>query len=226
MTIEQQITSVLLEASTINKVKTQFQNGQEKIAFEMHDMTFRLFKATPNNINLEALIQMHISDDGDIELPNGQSGKLQTFISFFKPIGFYTPIKELFSTQVEITIVKEYEETLNYLIKNNKALSSYKINRLSLEENAIIAAFSKETLIQAHKYEDCSFHANGMQLDIFMTYEGYPRVFLDDKYGFKDGFAEYIIRGDNQEITPNGEHRDTFGRLWTMGLLTVNGKDV
>ncbi|TAL56321.1 MAG: hypothetical protein EPN85_15135 [Bacteroidetes bacterium] len=226
MTIEQEMTSVLFLKETIEKAKNQFKNGPEIIPLEVSDMTFRLFKATDFNVNLEALIEMRIENTGEeidvSALGKGVKGTMHKFVMFFKPIGFYT----LNDGNIEITIVNEYEKEMNFLIENKKITPSVKVNKLSFRENALIGAFSKETRLEAFKNIDRSFISNGLMLDIYMTNVGYPEVFLDDKYEVEGAIAIYRLHDKPWGIDPVVNYKEIFDKLWSMKLLTAAGKDV
>jgi hypothetical protein len=154
------------------------------------------------------------------DFPGIGQGHLQKTIMYLKPIGFYTQTKGFLSNNIEITIVKEFENDFDFLIRNAKIPSSIKVQKFSLEENAVLAAFSMEALIHARKYEDSSFFENGLYCDIFMTLEGYPQVFLDDRHGLQGPIAAYLIREKNS-INPVVKYKQLFDRFQSMSLMTA-----
>ena len=139
---------------------------------------------------------------------------------FFKPIGFFSQKKGFLSNDIEVTVLKEFENDLEELRNAKKIPNNIKTHKLSLTENAVIAAFSMETAIQAKKYEDVSFIANGLACDIFMAFEGFPQVFLDDRYGLEGPIAAYQIR-DQNSINPIIRYKELFEKFHSMSLLSV-----
>lgn len=220
MTPTQQMVLTLFAKETINKVKEQFKKNNEIVPVDSFDMTFRLYKPNENNINLELLIQMPVETGEEQDYAGIGRARIQKSVMFFKPIGYYTQKNSFFSKQIELTIVKEFENEIDFLTKMGKIPSNIKINKLSLKENAVLAAFSMEALINANRYEDTSFFANGLECDIFMTFEGYPQVFLDDKYGLKGAVAAYLIREENS-ISPIIQFKEIFDRFHSMSLMTA-----
>lgn len=220
MTLTQEIVMTLFTKETIDKVKEQFKSGKEIIFNENFDMSFRLFKPTANYINLELLIKMPIETGEEQDFPVIGRGRIQTTVMFFKPVGFFTYKKGFLSNDIEVTVVKEFENDLDYLIKAGKVTSNIKINKLSLEENAVLAAFSMEAVNNAQKYEDVSFFANGLNCDIYMTFEGFPQVYLDDRHGLNGAIAAYLLR-EKKSIGPNVQYKEIFNRFYAMSLMTA-----
>ncbi|XQP83961.1 MAG: hypothetical protein ACOJUL_13235 [Candidatus Pollutiaquabacter aromativorans] len=220
MTPTQEMVMTLFTKETIDKVKEQFKNGKEIVSNESFDMSFRLFKPTANYINLELLIQMPIETGEEQDFPGIGRGRMQTTVMFFKPVGFFTQKKGFLSTDIEVTVVKEFENDLDYLIKAGKVPSNIKTHKLTLEENAVLAAFSMEAANNAQKYEDASFIANGLYCDIFMTFEGFPQVFLDDRHGLNGPIAAYLLREQNS-VNPIVQYKELFDKFHSMSLMTA-----
>lgn len=210
----------LFSDNTLKQVQKQFKDGTQIIPIENFNMSFRLYKAKKGNINLELLIQMPFETTSTSEIPGIGRGRVVETVMFFKPIGYYSEKKGVFSSTLEITIPKEFERDLDFLISNHKITSKYKINRLSMKENSVLAAFSMEANLQAMKYQDTSFTANGLSCDIFLTFEGFPQVFLDDKYGIEGPIAAYKLREENM-IFPMLYNTDIFDKYYEMSLLTA-----
>jgi hypothetical protein len=222
MTVSQEIAMSLFTKETLQQVKAQFKSGENRTPIECFNMSFRLFRASEENINLELLIQMALPDDGYEEVDLGTFGKARSTqsVMFFKPIGFFKLKKNFFSEELDVTIVKEFEKDLDYLIENKKIPSGVITNKLNFVENAVLAAFSMEALLRAQKYEDVSFYANGLKADIFMSFDGYPQVFLDDSYNFPGPIAAYMIRETNS-VNPIIDYQDIFNRFNRMSLMTA-----
>lgn len=224
ITPTQEMVLALLLPETINEVKKLFKDSSQIVGFEAFDISFRLFKAEAGNINLEILLQMPIEDGSTENIPGFGKGKIQKMVTFFKPIGFYIQRNGLFSNDIEIKVLREYEEDLKVIVKKYNELSKLKIGTLSLIKNAIIAAFSMEAYMNAMKYEDVSFIANGLSCDIYLTLEGYPQFFLNDKHGISGPMAAYPMR-EHDFITPIADYTKIFEDLKLMGLMTVFKED-
>lgn len=221
MTTSQEMVMTLLSGDTIAKAKKQFRNGEQIAALESYEMTFRLYKTSTSTFNLELLLQMPVKTVEE-SLEGFPGSRIQQVITFFKPIGFYTVTKNFLSTNVEATILREFENDHAFLNKNRHFSSGVTVNKLSLEENAVIAAFSMETYLQAKNYRDHSLHVNGLDLDIYMTYDNeYPQSFLNDKYGFSGHIAAYFLRGARQSIAPSLKVEKSFNKLRELQLLSI-----
>lgn len=220
MTPSQEMVMTLFTKETIDKVREQFKSGIEIVPNESFDMNFRLFKPKANNINLELLIQMPI-DTGEIQdVPGIGRGRIQRTVMFFKVIGFFTLKKGFFSSDIEVTILNEFESDFDLLVKEGKIPANINTHKLSLKENAVLAAFSMEAAKHAQKYEDASFKANGLYCDIYMTFEGFPQVFLDDRYGLNGPIAAYLIREQNS-VNPIVQYKELFDKYNEMSLMTA-----
>lgn len=221
MTPSQEITLTLFTKETLAKVKDQFKSKTERVPHESFDMSFRLFRTNAGNINLEILVQMELPDQNS-EVDFGSFGKARTsqHVMFFKPIGYYKVTNGFFSDKLEVTVVNEFEQGLDYLNSNNLIPSNLTVHKMTFLENAILTAFSMEALIRAVKYEDSSFYANGLKADLFMSFDGYPQVFLDDRYNFPGPIAAYMLRERNA-ISPILEYEDIFDKFHQMSLMTA-----
>lgn len=221
MTVTEEVTMTLFMKETIEKVKKQFKNSDESVLYESFGMNFRLLLTNEGNINLELLFEMNVPRPKK-DILNLSLAELDAILAerivFFKPIGFYRQTKSLFSKSIEITIFKEFEEAFNYLQLNNKI--SFNPKKMSLEENAVLAAFSMETLTHAVNQQDASFYANGLKIDIFMTFDGFPQVFVDDKYNIPGPIAAYMLE-EEDSIRPSWEYKVLFDRFYKMSLLTA-----
>jgi hypothetical protein len=107
---------------------------------------------------LNYLFRCQLKTGEEQDFPGIGRGRMQTTVMFFKPVGFFTQKKGFLSTDIEVTVVKEFENDLDYLIKAGKVPSNIKTHKLTLEENAVLAAFSMEAANNAQKYEDALFH--------------------------------------------------------------------
>lgn len=220
MTPSQESVMTLFTKETIKKVKEQFKNGKEIVPNESYNMSFRLYRPNSNIINLELLIQMN-AEKGEVQdIPGIGHGRMLKTVMFFKPIGFFNVKKGIFANDIEVTVVKEFENDLDTLLRTGNISSNIKIHKLTLEENAVLAAFSMEALLKAQKYEDESFFANGLYCDIFMTFDGYPQVFLDDRYGLDGPIAAYLLKEQNS-INPIVKYKKIFDEFYSKSLMTA-----
>ena len=94
------------------------------------------------------------------------------------------------------------------------------IPKLSLKENAVIAAFSIETIQQAQLYQDSSLFSNGLKCDIYMSFDGFPQFYLDDQYGISEPIAAYLIKEQNT-VNPTVQYKALFDKLSSMELLSA-----
>ncbi len=188
---------------------------------EYFDMSFRLFKPNPYNVNFEQLNMMPLNYGEAQNTSVNEIGRTSQGTMYWKPIGYYTFNKKILTTNIEVNVPKETYKELELLKASNSLSTNIKIHQLSLEENAVIAAFSMEAYIYAIRFKDTSFIANGLDCDIFMTYDyEYPQVFLDDKYGLKGPIAAYKHKG-GEIIDVVDKYLETFYRLNNMSLLTA-----
>ena len=217
MSPTQEMLISLLTKETLDKVNKQFINsGTSIIHFEIDGLGYRLFKPTETNINLEFLNTMPFGFSETQNIPGIGIGRTGKSIMYYLPIGYFTQS----IGNHEFTVVKAFENDMDYLINNNKISMPIKINKLSLEENALLAAFSIESAARAEKYEDASYTANGLFCDIYMCSDGFPQVFLDDRHGLRGPIAAYLIREENM-VKPITTYKKLFDKFNSMGLLTA-----
>lgn len=206
MTAIQEMLISILTNETFNKVHNQFINpGTSVIQIDIEGLDYRLLKPDETTINLELLNTMPIRSKID--------GKI---IMYYMPIGYFS----LGSGNLEFTVVKYFENDINFLNDRNMLPLKMKINNLSLIENALLAAFSMEAVQIAVEYRDANLTVNGLDLDIFMTFEGYPQSYLNDKYGLLTPLAAYMTRREGK-IKPNPIYNELYARLDNMKLLTA-----
>lgn len=217
MTATQEMLISLLTKETLDKVNKQFINSVTGIIhIEIDGLDYRLFKPTATNINLEILNTMSFDFSETQNIPGIGRGSTGKSIMYYLPIGYFTQIKGI----PELTVVKAFENDIDYLINNNKLSLPIKINKLSLKENALLAAFSIESATRAEKYEDASYTANGLFCDIYMCSDGFPQVFLDDRHGLSGPIAAYLIKEKNM-VNPITDYKELFDKFNSMGLLTA-----
>ncbi len=194
MTIQEQFAKTLILDSTLEKVKKQFISKNEITPVDEFDMNFRLL-FTGDTINLELLA-------------TGELGY------YFKPIGFY-------DNNLNVYILKEFENEMSNLINIGEVPGSLSVRKLSIEQNGLIGAFSIEAFTSARKMKDSSFRSNGLDYDIFMSFDGDPQVFLDDKYNFPGVIAVYLLRGESKSINPTYSNKELFDNFSKKKLLSA-----
>ena len=194
MTIQEQFAKTLVLETTLEKVKNQFISKKEIIPIDEFDMSFRLL-FTGDTINLELLT-------------TGELGH------YFKPIGFY-------DNNLNVYILKEFENEMTNLINTGETPDNISIRKLSIEQNGLIGAFSIEAYSFARKMEDSSFRSNGLDFDIFMSFDGDPQVFLDDKYESPGVIAIFLLRGERKSINPTYSNKELFDNFSKRKLLSA-----
>ncbi len=221
MTVKNEISNVIYSGEILELVKDFFKSDDRIRLFDRNEMGFRLCKHEKSkNITLELYVQLReFIDDKEVINEFGLA-KTFTYYNFFKPIGFYSMKRFLFRSKLELTVINEYVDRskieMNYLFDNH----NFNIKTLTLEENAIIGAFSKETYLQAKKLKDVSFIANALHCDIYISNDGFPQVFLDDSYGLSGAIAAYFAKS-NSSLDPMIHNKKIYDKLLTMNLLTA-----
>lgn len=194
MKITEEFVKVLFANSTIEKVKSQFANGTEIVPVDEFDMNFRLL-LVGETINLELLA-------------SGPYGH------YFKPIGFYDKHQNIY-------LLREFEEDFDNLVRQGEISNTSLAKRLTLLQNAVIGAFSMDSLIQASQLKDSSFISNGLNFDIFITLDGDPQIFLDDKYNSPDPIGLYFLRRPNKSVNPTVIFKQLFDEFSSKKLLSA-----
>lgn len=191
----QQFVLTLFNDNTLEKVKEQFGIKQEIVPIDSFDVNFRLLLTQKNTINLELLAANELGH-------------------FFKPIGYYTE-------NLDIFLLNEFE--IDYItLKASNQLVNYQLKKsLSFEENAVVAAFSIDVFQEALRYQDCSLFSNGLKVDIFISLEGHPQVFLDDRYKKQGAIGGYFLRGEKKSVNPTWDYKEIFDRFVVMKLLSA-----
>lgn len=219
MTTTQEMVSVLFEKDTLEKVKAQFKSGVEKSSIDSQDMTFRLFKTKFDNINLELLC----SDAKGM---------------FFKAIGFYRLENDRFSNYERLTLTILNEFVNDYKSLPNLASANINVKFMSIRENGIIGAFSRETVekaIEIHqekqskqhfthsdlKKYDKSLYSNGLKIDVLLAFNGNPQSYLDDDYQVNGALGTYPVDEKGLKLNPTVEHSDNYWKFYEMGLLSA-----
>lgn len=217
MSTTEEIVSILIDDFVLENVALLFKSSKRKFDFEKFDTTFRLFKTEAGTVNLEVLI-CHMLDQND----DSVQGENERHVPmYFKPIGFYIRRKKIFSSIIELTILKELEETLFNLVSLGVIIPKIKINKFSLIGNALIAAYSVEAFEYARRYEDKqSLYSNGLFCNIYMCLDGFPQFFLDDRYDIEGPLVAYRIN-DLNEIRPIIYYKKMADKLAKMHLMNI-----
>lgn len=245
MTIQEEMQLALFNPDVIQKVKSLFSDNKEIVTIDLPNMSCRLFKSKRGNINIETQSRISLPQ-GNSQLKNLGKVDFHKTVVFFKPFGFYskTPTGELI-----VNIINEFSKEYESLNAYNKFQTNLLTRKLSLEENAVIAAFSQETfffadlifeellekgfdpefvdgrMIPGNLRYDKKLTSNGLDCELLMSFDGYPQFFLDDKYGFGGQAIGAYLKKDLKiktiDICPTLPFKDLFDKFNLMGLLTA-----
>ena len=215
--ILKEIASVLLDDEVSEAANEQLVGGKERIPICKKGIDFRLLKTDGGTSNLE-------------------------FLAVSESVRFFQPVC-VFSKGGEITVLKEFESSISSLNDLHQA----NVKKLSLRENAMIAAFSARAVVEVtdvfneidekgfekkyHKEIDVSVPAhirysrsvvaNGLEVDLHMTFSGYPQAKLDPKYELDQSIGVYRRAKGGLNLMPTDEFGPTFERMQRMDLLTA-----
>jgi hypothetical protein len=194
-----------LELMSIDRGNEGFNNA---FPIEKYEISFRLYKPYDNVVNLEFLCYANNN-------------------KFYQPVGFYK--------SNEIYLLNEYVEAYNDLLIKN--IISRKVIFLNIKENAVIAAFS----IQAVEYSieilknfysdgkpmnslekyDKFAEINGLSCELLLCNEGYPQLYIDDKYNLNGHIGAYIPNSNGLNLGyPKNIEKEYF-ELMEQELLTA-----
>jgi hypothetical protein len=213
MTILQEMVAALFSLDVIQQAKNQFELGRKITPVEKFDISFRLFKVDDDTINFECMLRRRFGPINQVEM-----GKVQSVVTYFKPIGVYK--RSFYSEKFHIIILNEFKDDYLKMISDGAIESQCEIEILSLEENAVIGAFSMDAVIEAEDRQDKKVKINGLDMEIFMANDGYPQIFLDDKYGLNGPIAAYFATGPNS-LNPMVSNKAIFDDLKSRSLLTA-----
>lgn len=221
--IHDEILKILFHKSTIEKVEEMFSlnfnyNGiTDRQPITNSEFTLRLYKPTNQFINFEFLV-------------SSKSGL------FFQPVA-------LFDINGKIILMNEYKEAYSK-IKTNLFYTD-RTKFLTVQNNAVITAFSKEVFehaydilqefnefglepkitsdiyISGQKRYDKYLIVNGMRCELIFCNLNYPQFFLDDEYGFEGHIGAYIQEKDGINVVPSISCKTTFDNMNKLKLLTA-----
>jgi hypothetical protein len=215
MTPVQEMVFTLFSEETIAKAKKQLKTKIEITHIEKFDMSFRLLRVDNKTVNLEVSINTMFGPPRRTEI-----GIVRNQVSYFKPIGVYSIDSGFFSDKVSITIVYEFEKPFSSLAGDEISKINYEVNKFTLEENIVIAAFSMEAFVEAKEMVDKNLIINGLRMEIIMAFDGYPQIFLDDMYNIKGPIAAYFVEGPTS-LNPIVKYKSLFDKLDSKKLLSV-----
>ena len=78
-----------------------------------------------------------------------------------------------------------------------------------------------DLVIPGYMKYDKRFIANGLEVEIIMSFEGNPQFYLDNKYNLSDVIAGYKLQGNQVSYSPAFEYYDLFEKYNKMSLLSV-----
>lgn len=213
--------------------------------FRLHNPTTRNI-----NLELAVRLPIETGGEREVvNIPGLGEGIIQPEIEYYKPIGFYTNpnFKDYETDILDLYILREFEEEFNLLSGLHNIPTNVSVHYLSLSENAVIAAFSMETYQKAMKiFEEISlkgfknevnlklkrstpswmqfdkqFFTNGFNVELLMSFNGFPQFFLDDEYELKGPIAAYLENPDGSiNLNPIIEYKELFDKLHSMALLS------
>lgn len=219
MTIIQQMVLTMFSEHTLTTVKMMFQTNDKVKPIEGYDISFRLVMINDNSINFEF----------GYNTPLG---------IYYKPIGY-------FNRNMQSYLINEFENTFTYLSINELLEIDILPMALSLRENAVIAAFSIDTLLEVLKtFQEISVKGykaefidgimippnlrydkktiiNGLKSELIMTYEGYPQFFVDDNYNINGAIGAYRLMNGKIKIDPIVDFSADHDKLYARSLLSA-----
>lgn len=210
----QEMVATLFSPDTIQQAKNQFKSGKEITSAEKFDMPFRLFRVDNETINLELMLNRRFGP-----IKQEAIGRVQAMSTYFKPIGVYKLDQS--SGKFHIIILNEFEDDYLQIARGGVIKNEGEVEILSLEENAVIATFSMDAVIEARDMKDKKMTINGLDMEIFMVNGGsYPQMFLHDKYRFNGPLGAYFVSGPNS-LNPMMSVKVIFDDLLSRGLLSI-----
>lgn len=219
MTVRQEMTLAMFSEQTITTVNKMFETKEERKPIDAYDISFRLFLVNNSTINFEF-------------------GYTTPFGFYFKPIGF-------FKNNLESYILYEFEESFEYLKTNNYLNNNIHINKLSIRDNAVIATFSIDTILEVFKtfeeikikgYEpefrdgimippnlkyDKKIVLNGLKSELIMAFQGYPQFYLDDEYKVPGAIGAYQMIDNKLRVNPIIDFSSDYNKLYEASLLSA-----
>ncbi|GAB2942371.1 hypothetical protein GCM10027048_03680 [Hymenobacter coalescens] len=215
MNPQQEMVLTLFTKEVIEQAKKLTKSTKQIAPIDKYDMPFRLYKVNDRTVNLEILVQRMFGPTRKESF-----GLVRNMTEFFKPIGVYSIEKGFIFDKVSITLPKEFENVYKLFLDPAKISNNNEVKFFSLEENAVIAGFSMDAVVEARAMRDTSFKVNGLDVDIYMAHEGYPQLFLDDKYGLRGPVAAYFAQGPNS-LNPMVNNKRVFDDLEARSLLSA-----
>lgn len=206
------LTKGILYRETLQKVTTLFNSTQQMLPVQTADESLRLRKVDDANIQLESGGLYVIQSEEAEGNSEGIIRNERTALSF-KTLALYKKNGDIFVPLEIENICKRYPDFEDDFF-------GYRLKFFSLLENAVIAAFSMETYRRAILRRDFKFVTNDLNLDIFMTFDNEPQVWLDDKYGIDHPIAIYFPDGQ-QTINSVVQTKEVFEKLHTLDILQI-----
>ena len=206
------LTKGILYYDTLKKVDHFFDSTDTMASIQTADENLRLRKINTDFIQIESS-GLYVMESEKIENdPDGFIAMEKTTFSF-KTLALYTRNHEIF-------VPLEIENICRRFPDFEDNFFGYKLKFFSLLENAVIAAFSMETYRRALLKQDFKYKANDMDLDIFMTFNGEPQVWVDDKYEINHPIGIYF---PNVAKTINSviQTKESFEKLHSLDILQI-----
>lgn len=212
MTLKEELVSAIFNEDIIEAVELMFSEDEEVKLFDYNDITLKLYKGSSEAICLEIFV-----DYQDFDKDTG----INRIIRFNTPICFYFQSNDS-TTDVSAVILGYVENECNDLIEFTDFFPPINIEFLTLEENALIGAFSAESVIHIKKLKNCKFEANGYNFHITLAEDGDPQVFLDEEYDL-DGDNCFAIYYKNEGmIRVPEDYGDEYNPLYYRRIFSMN----
>jgi hypothetical protein len=206
------LTTGICYQDTLEKVTNLFSSSQTMAPIETTDETLRLRKIDNDIIQMESagfyVMQSDIVENSE----KGVTREEKTALSF-KTLALYKRSGDIF-------VPLEIENMCRQYPDYGDDFFGYRLKFFTLLENAVIAAFSMETYRRAILRQDFKYQTNDLNLDIFMTLDNEPQVWLDDKYGINHPIAIYFPDGQ-PTINSVIQTKEQFEKLQALDILQI-----
>jgi hypothetical protein len=243
MNVNQQILCTLVSNKVIGIIREHYKQNISPLHIENLGKEYRLRKVNEGNFILESFCLLQMNERGELGPEYSEDGgKLYDF-TYWKSHGLYRINLE--SNDIKMYIPYELEADYYKITEqiNSNDLSVYKF---SLIENAVIAGFSKESLLQAHVMfknlrgtkinsffieiqnrivpiaaYDRSYNTNGLKVQMLLSYDGFPQMFLDDIHELEGPISAYHQIENGIDCRPITEYKETFDFFQRIEFLSA-----
>ncbi len=202
----------ILFEETLQKVTNLFNSTQQMLPIQTADESLRLRKIDNNSIQLESGGMYVLQSESVPDNEEGVIREEKTTLSF-KTVALYKKNGDIFVPLEIENIGRQYPDF-------EKEFFGYRLKFFSLIENAVIAAFSMNTYRRAILRRDFKYRENDLDLNIFMSFDNEPNVWLDDKYGIDHPIAVYFPDGQ-ETINSVVQTKEVFENMHALDILQI-----